>query len=77
VSTDQLNFEDAQSNLKVAKLLEQAQADVVVNSAGVFINGYEDTHHSTMDINFGSNWSIVRYYTKIKETKRVGPNFSS
>lgn len=68
ISSEHLNFENVQSDSKVAALLEQAQADVVINSAGVFTNGFSDTHHSTMNINFGSNWSIIRYYTELKET---------
>jgi len=32
----------------------------------VFINGYINTHHTTMNVNFGSNWSIVSYYMALK-----------
>jgi 2-C-methyl-D-erythritol 4-phosphate cytidylyltransferase len=66
VGSDQLNFESTNSHYDVAKLLNQAQADVVVNSAGVFINGYVNTHHATMNVNFGSNWSIISYFMALK-----------
>lgn len=66
VNRDQLNFETPQSHKDIAELLNQAQADVVVNCVGVFINGYANTHHATMDVNFGSNWSIVSYYMALK-----------
>ena len=67
ISKDYLNFESEQSHYDVAKLLIQAQADVIVNCAGVFVNGFADTHHTTMNANFGSNWSIVSYYMAQKD----------
>jgi 2-C-methyl-D-erythritol 4-phosphate cytidylyltransferase len=74
VSRDYLDFESANSHHDVAKLLNQAQPDVVVNSAGVFVNGYVNTHHTTMNVNFGSNWSVISYYMALKglsKTTRV------
>ena len=47
---------------QINSLLTNGQPDVTVNCAGIFENGYEITHASTMNINFGSNWSIVRHY---------------
>lgn len=69
VSHNQLDFDSAQSASAIAALLDQAQADVIINAAGVFVNGYTDTHHSTMNINFGSNWSIVCYHTTVTVAK--------
>ena len=71
ITSEYLNFDSTQSHYDVAKLLEQAQADVIVNSVGMFVNGYTDTHHATMNINFGSNWSIVSHYMKIKSPTRT------
>jgi hypothetical protein len=34
--------------------------DVIINCAGVFQNGWQQDHTQTMNVNFGSNWSIVR-----------------
>jgi short-subunit dehydrogenase len=70
IGSDFLNFESSQSHLDVAKLLNQVQADVVVNCAGVFVKGFSDTHHATMHVNFGSNWSIVSHYMALKETAK-------
>jgi short-subunit dehydrogenase len=67
IGKDYLNFQSDQSHWDVAKLLNQAQADVIVNCAGVFINGFDDTHHATMNVNFGSNWSIVSYHMALKK----------
>jgi len=66
IGRDYLNFDSEQSHSDVAKLLNQVQADVVVNCAGVFVNGFADTHYATMNVNFGSNWSIVSYYMALK-----------
>ena len=74
IGSDYLDFDSTNSHYDVAKLLNQAQPDVVVNSAGVFINGYVNTHHTTMNVNFGSNWSIISYYMALKglsKTTRV------
>ena len=74
VGSDYLNFESANSHYDIAKLLNQSQPDVVINSAGVFVNGYVNTHHATMNVNFGSNWSIISYYMALKglsKTTRV------
>jgi short-subunit dehydrogenase len=74
IGSDYLDFDSTNSHSDVAKLLNQAQPDVVVNSAGVFINGYVNTHHTTMNVNFGSNWSIISYYMALKglsKTTRV------
>ena len=66
IGRDHLNFESKQSHYDVAKLLNQAQADAVVNCAGIFVNGYVNTHHTTMNVNFGSTWSIISYFMALK-----------
>jgi len=66
IGRDYLDFESANSHYDVAKLLNQVQPDVVVNSAGIFVNGYINTHHTTMNVNFGSNWSVISYYMALK-----------
>lgn len=59
-----LNTKDA--DREIDSLLTNARPDVIINAAGVFVNGYDRTHHETMNVNFGSNWSIVRHYSKEK-----------
>jgi len=55
-----LNGKDADS--QIDSLLTNGQPDVVVNTAGVFYNGWQQDHQETMNVNVGSNWSILRHY---------------
>jgi short-subunit dehydrogenase len=55
-----LNGKDADS--QIDSLLTNGQPDVVVNTAGVFYNGWQQNHQETMNVNVGSNWSILRHY---------------
>lgn len=57
-----LDFNKASADQEIRSLLTNAQADVVINCAGVFENGWQQDHKKTMNVNFGSNWSIVRHY---------------
>jgi len=57
-----LNFNKSSADRDIQSLLKNAQADVVINCAGVFENGWQQDHSLTMNVNFGSNWSIARYY---------------
>lgn len=52
---------------QIHELLMSARPNVVVNCAGVFEDGYSKTHYASMNVNFGSNWSIVRYYANNKD----------
>lgn len=61
VDSGQLNFDHPDSYNKLTEILDNAEADVIVNSVGVFINGYSADHATTMNVNFGSNWHIVRW----------------
>jgi short-subunit dehydrogenase len=62
VNSTILDFNKSSADQEIINLLTHAGADVVVNCAGVFENGWESTHTKTMNINFGSNWSIVRHF---------------
>ena len=57
-----IDFDADNSDQEIDSLLTNAQPDIVVNAAGIFDNGYDKLHTSTMNINFGSNWSIIRHY---------------
>lgn len=61
VDSGQLNFDQSDSYEKLSILLDNAEPDVIVNSVGVFVNGYEADYRTTMAVNFGSNWDIVRW----------------
>jgi short-subunit dehydrogenase len=65
ITKDQINFSDLASDRKVIELLNYTKADIIINAVGVFVDGVNDTHYATMDINVGSNWSIVRYYANL------------
>ena len=58
-----VDLESQSADQEIQSLLENAVPDVVINCAGNFVNGYEDTHFQTMNVNFGTNWSIVGYYS--------------
>ena len=65
-----LDFNLPAAEIKLVELLNGAQADVVVNCAGVFVNGMQKDHHQTFNVNFGSNWNIIRYYHAIKDVSK-------
>jgi short-subunit dehydrogenase len=66
-----LDFNKPTADTEICSLLKNAQADVVINCAGVFENGWKQTHTRTMNVNFGSNWSIVRHYMNPENQKHA------
>lgn len=66
VSRNIIDFADPTSDQKVKTLLDVVNPDVIVNSVGVF-EGNNTTHHNAMNVNFGSCWSIVKYYINNKQ----------
>ena len=62
ISSKLINFEEAQSQLQVDELLRKIMPDVVVNCVGHFDYTNKETHFKTMNINVGSNWSIIKHY---------------
>jgi short-subunit dehydrogenase len=65
-----LDFNKPTADKEIYSLLEHAQADVVINCAGIFQNGWQQDHIKTMNVNFGSNWSILRHYLDSKNQKK-------
>ena len=57
-----LDFNKSTADKEILNLLTNAGADVIINCAGVFENGWQQDHTRTMNVNFGSNWSIVRHF---------------
>lgn len=57
-----LDFNKSTADRDILSLLSNADADVVINCTGVFENGWQQDHVRTMNVNFGSNWSIVRHF---------------
>lgn len=62
VNSTILDFNKPNADTEITNLLAGARAEVIVNCAGVFENGFGQDHKRTMNVNFGSNWSILRYY---------------
>jgi NAD(P)-dependent dehydrogenase (short-subunit alcohol dehydrogenase family) len=61
IDSGQLNFDSPDSYEKLTEILDHAEVDMIVNSVGVFVKGYEEDHQTTMNVNFGSNWHIIRW----------------
>lgn len=70
VARDIIDFNDTNFDRDIDSLLTNSRPDVIVNATGVFINGYDAMHFETMNVNFGSNWSIVKHYAKEKNQGR-------
>jgi short-subunit dehydrogenase len=67
-----IDLNSNESDAEIDCLLTNSQPDLIVNCAGVFENGYATTHNTIMNVNFGSNWSILRHYLNpINQTKSV------
>ena len=64
-----IDFNQDNADAQIDQLLTNSQPDVVVNCVGVFQNGYATGHAKTMNVNFGSNWSIVRHYAQHTDRK--------
>jgi NAD(P)-dependent dehydrogenase (short-subunit alcohol dehydrogenase family) len=57
-----IDFDRPDADAQINSLFTNGQPDVVVNAAGVFRNGWQQDHVETMNVNVGSNWSILRHY---------------
>ena len=66
VNSNIINFNNSTADNEIRSLLATANADVIVNCAGVFVNGWGQDHVNTMNVNFGSNWSIISYFMALK-----------
>jgi short-subunit dehydrogenase len=71
VSSKLINFEEVQSQLQVDELLRKIMPDVVVNCVGHFDVSNKESHFKTMNINVGSNWSIIKHYMENISSKPV------
>jgi NAD(P)-dependent dehydrogenase (short-subunit alcohol dehydrogenase family) len=71
ISSKKINFELAESPGKVNKILCRIMPDVVVNCVGHFDDSNKETHFKTMNINVGSNWSIIKHYIDNDSIKPV------
>lgn len=58
----ELDLTSDEADKKIVSLLTGFNPGIVVNSAGVYRPGFNDTHAESFNVNVGSNWSILRYY---------------
>jgi len=65
VHREVLDLNSPSADRLIDSLLTNSKPDVVINCAGVFVNGWQQNHHETMNVNVGSNWSIMRHYMNL------------
>jgi short-subunit dehydrogenase len=70
VTRDQIDFTNELSDTLITGVLTLYDADLIINCSGYFAKNSEH-HKDTMEINVGSNWSIVRHYMNAAITKPV------
>jgi len=70
ITREEIDLANNLSYNKICAFLHDVQPDLIVNCAGHFADNTE-THSATMDINFGSNWSIIKHYLTHPPTKPV------
>ena len=61
INKTKLNFNKPKNKNKLFKLLKKLNPDVIINSAG-FLGSNKLNYTKVFDVNFGSNWNILRYY---------------
>lgn len=62
VHREVLDLNSKYADQMIDSLLTNGNPDVVVNCAGVFRNSWQQDHYETMNVNVGTNWSILRHY---------------
>lgn len=70
ITREEIDLFDNLSYNQICAFLTAIQPDLVVNCAGHFADNTE-THNATMDINVGSNWSIIKHYIDNPSSKPV------
>lgn len=70
VNRVQLDFNLPTADDKLIELLSGAEADVIVNASGVFVNGVQNSFQEIFNVNFASNWNIIRYYHAMKDVSK-------
>lgn len=58
---EHIDLSKLESDQEIREFLDQHQPDIVINSSGV-LGSNQEPHHAVMDVNFGTNWSITRYF---------------
>ena len=71
INSSTIDFAKSKSHAQVHEILTHADADIVVNCVGHLDKTNTETHSKTMDINVGSNWSIIQHYIENPPPKPV------
>lgn len=61
VDRSQLNWTDPDCYQRLTWHMQNLKPTVIVNCVGLFQDGTTHCHHDTFNVNFGSNWNIIRY----------------
>lgn len=61
-SRKEIDLSQDSSEQKIINLLKHVNPTVVVNAAGVYDLGADIDYNQTMNVNFRSNWAIVKHY---------------
>jgi short-subunit dehydrogenase len=70
INSSTVDFNNSDSYQQVSTILD-ADPDIVINCVGHFDPTNTETHSKTMDINVGSNWSIIQHYIENPPPKPV------
>ena len=70
IGRDTIDLDDPTSDMRIGMVLSMADADVIVNCAGVFGDNTLD-YDTVFNVNLKSNWSVINYYIKNPPTKSV------
>ena len=70
IGRDTIDLDDPTSDMRIGMVLAMADADVIVNCAGVFGDNTLD-YDTVFNVNLKSNWSVINYYIKNPPIKTV------
>jgi short-subunit dehydrogenase len=71
ISRKEIDFNSEISYNQIQKLLIELNPDLIVNCVGHFTNNNNNTHNKIMNINFGSNWSIIKFFVENTSNKPI------
>jgi NAD(P)-dependent dehydrogenase (short-subunit alcohol dehydrogenase family) len=71
VGRNLIDFELAEVGTHIQEFLGYAEADVVINCAGIFANNINGSYKKMFDVNLGCNWHIIKYYMDNPAVKPV------
>lgn len=66
-----IDFNNSDSDTEIDGLLKNSQPDVIINAAGIMAKGWSNNHTEIMNVNVGSNWSILRHYMNPDNQKKA------